>query len=45
MDSPGGKVEGHRSGGWVLETEFLPEAFALKGEELADTSALMFGRR
>ncbi len=45
MDSPGGKVEGHRSGGWVLETEFLPEAFALKGEELAETSALMFGRR
>ncbi len=45
MDSPGGKVEGHRGGGWVLETEFLPEAFALKGEELAETSALMFGRR
>ena len=45
MDSPGGKVEGHRSGGWVRETEFLPEAFALKGEELAETSALMFGRR
>jgi dihydrofolate reductase len=45
MDSPGGTSEGHRSGGWVLETEFLPEAFALKGEELAETSALMFGRR
>jgi len=28
-----------------VETEFLPEAFALKGEELAETSALMFGRR
>lgn len=45
MDSPGGKAEGHRSGGWVLDTELLPEAFALKGEELAETSALMFGRR
>src|SRR3712207_5482908 len=45
MDSPGGTVEGHRSGGWVLETEFVPEAFSLKGEELAETSALMFGRR
>lgn len=45
VDSPGGKVEGHRSGGWVMETEFVPEAFSLKGEELADTSALMFGRR
>ena len=45
LDSPGGVEEGHRSGGWVMETEFLPEAFALKGEELADTTALMFGRR
>ena len=45
VDSPGGTVEGHRSGGWVRETEFVPEAFALKGEELAETTALMFGRR
>jgi dihydrofolate reductase len=45
VDSPGGKVEGHRSGGWVLETPFVPEAYALKGEELEETSALMFGRR
>ncbi len=45
VDSPGGKVEGHRSGGWVMETEFVPEAYSLKGEELADTTALMFGRR
>jgi dihydrofolate reductase len=45
VDSPGGRVEGHRSGGWVLETEFVPEAFSLKGEELAETTALMFGRR
>lgn len=44
-DSPGGAVEGHRNGGWVLATEFVPEAFALKGEELGDTTALMFGRR
>jgi dihydrofolate reductase len=45
VDSPGDATEGHRSGGWVMETEFVPEAFALKGEELADTTALMFGRR
>jgi len=45
VDSPGARAEGHRSGGWVMETEFVPEAFALKGEELADTTALMFGRR
>ncbi|WP_084528925.1 dihydrofolate reductase family protein [Nocardia crassostreae] len=44
LDSPGGKAEGHRSGGWVMETEFVPEAYSLKGEELADTTALMFGR-
>ena len=47
VDSPGGGPgEEHRSGGWVVnDIEFLPEAFALKGEELADTTALMFGRR
>ena len=45
VDSPGGTAEGHRSGGCVMDTEFVPEAFALKGEELADTTALMFGRR
>lgn len=44
-DSPGGTVEGHRSGGWVFDTPFDEQAFSLKGEELADTSALLFGRR
>ena len=46
VDSPGGTEEGHRSGGWVVnDLEFVPEAWSLKGEELADTTALMFGRR
>lgn len=45
VDSPGGTVEGHPGGGWVFDTEFVPEAYSLKGEELADTTALMFGRR
>lgn len=45
VDSPGSEAEGHRSGGWVMDTEFVPEAFALKGDELHDTTALMFGRR
>ena len=47
VDSPGGGPgEEHRNGGWVVnDIEFLPEAFALKGEELAETTALMFGRR
>ncbi|NEW38945.1 dihydrofolate reductase family protein [Nocardia cyriacigeorgica] len=45
VDSPGGTAEGHRSGGWVMDTEFVPEAYSLKAEELADTTALLFGRR
>jgi dihydrofolate reductase len=47
VDSPGGGPgEEHRSAGWVInDIEFLPEAFALKGEELAETTALLFGRR
>ena len=45
VDSPGDEAEGHRSGGWVFDTEFVPEAYSLKSEELAETTALMFGRR
>jgi dihydrofolate reductase len=46
VDSPGGTEEGHRSGGWVVDDlEFVPEAWSLKGEELADTTALLLGRR
>lgn len=46
VDSPGDPSEGHRSGGWVIQdVEFSPEAFALKSEEIAETSALLFGRR
>jgi len=47
VDSPGGGPgEGHRNGGWVVkDIEFVPDAFSLKGEELEDTTALMFGRR
>ena len=46
VDSPGGPEEGHRAGGGGFkDLEFVPEAWSLKGDELADTSALMFGRR
>lgn len=34
MDSPGGIVEGHVAGGWVLRTPFVAEVFSLKGEEI-----------
>ncbi|SEF18395.1 dihydrofolate reductase family protein [Jiangella alba] len=46
VDSPGGGPgEKHRSAGWVVkDLDFVPEAWTLKGEELAETSALMFGR-
>jgi dihydrofolate reductase len=29
----------------INDVEFLPEAFSLKGEELEETTALLFGRR
>jgi dihydrofolate reductase len=47
VDSPGGGPgEDHRSRGWVFkDLEFVPEAVSLKREELAETTALMFGRR
>ncbi len=45
VDSPGGTSEGHRGGGWVFDTEFVPESYSLKEEELGETSALMFGKR
>ena len=45
VDSPGSTSEGHAGGGWVFDTEFVPESYSLKEEELRETSALMFGRR
>jgi dihydrofolate reductase len=45
LDSPGSPSEGHRSGGWVVnDLEFVPEAWSIKGEELEETTALLFGR-
>ena len=48
VDSPGGgsPSEQHRSGGWTFkDIEFLPEAYAIKGSEMEEAGALMFGRR
>jgi dihydrofolate reductase len=45
IDSPGSEAEGHPSGGWVFRTPFDADSFSLKGEELEETTALMFGRR
>ncbi|MBM0232791.1 dihydrofolate reductase family protein [Micromonospora sp. STR1_7] len=47
VDSPGGGTssENHRSGGWTYkDIEVLPEAYALKGRETEEATALMFGR-
>lgn len=44
IDSPGGTAEGHPGGGWVFDTPFLAETYSLKGEELEETTALLFGR-
>ena len=48
VDSPGGGIasEQHRSGGWTFQDiEFLPEAYAIKGSEMEEAGAMMFGRR
>jgi len=47
VDSPGGGTpsEGHRSAGWTFkDLEFRPEAYELKGREMQESAALMFGR-
>jgi len=47
VDSPGGgaPTENHRSAGWTFkDVEFVPEAYEIKGREMKESSALMFGR-
>jgi dihydrofolate reductase len=47
VDSPGGgsPSESHRSGGWTFQDiDFLPEAYEIKGREMEEASAMMFGR-
>jgi dihydrofolate reductase len=46
VDSPGGAAtETHRSAGWTFkDIEFVPEAYEIKGREMKETTALMFGR-
>ncbi|MGH3349648.1 MAG: dihydrofolate reductase family protein [Nocardioides sp.] len=48
VDSPGGgsATETHRSGGWTFQDlEFLPEAYEIKGTEMQEAGAMLFGRR
>jgi dihydrofolate reductase len=44
IDSPGGN-EGHPHAGWSFkDVDFLPEAYAMKGQEQEEAGALMLGR-
>ncbi|QWF20250.1 dihydrofolate reductase family protein [Nocardioides sp. LMS-CY] len=47
VDSPGGGTpsESHRSGGWTFkDIDFLPEVYELKGREMEEAAAMLFGR-
>ncbi|MFE9406713.1 dihydrofolate reductase family protein [Streptomyces sp. NPDC006530] len=44
VEAPGGEP-GYRNSGWTFkDIEFLPEAFALKGEEQQEATAMLLGR-
>ncbi|WP_031089363.1 dihydrofolate reductase family protein [Streptomyces sp. NRRL WC-3549] len=44
VEAPGGEP-GYRNSGWTYkDVEFLPEAFALKGQEQEEAAAILMGR-
>ncbi|MFF9098706.1 dihydrofolate reductase family protein [Streptomyces sp. NPDC014802] len=44
VEAPGGEP-GYRNSGWTFkEVEFLPEAYALKGQEQKEATAMLLGR-
>ncbi|MFI8434510.1 dihydrofolate reductase family protein [Streptomyces sp. NPDC079020] len=44
VEAPGGEP-GYRNAGWTFkDVEFLPEAFAIKGQEQEDATAMLMGR-
>ncbi|MBR7838217.1 dihydrofolate reductase family protein [Actinospica durhamensis] len=44
VEAPGGEP-GYRNSGWTFkEVEFVPEAYAIKGQEQEESTALMMGR-
>ncbi|MFG3281243.1 dihydrofolate reductase family protein [Streptomyces sp. NPDC048111] len=44
VEAPGGEA-GYRNAGWTFkDVEFLPEAFAIKGQEQKEASAMLLGR-
>lgn len=45
MEAPGGE-EGYRNAGWTLSSvDFDPAAYAIKGSEQEDATAMLLGRR
>ncbi|QDY77100.1 dihydrofolate reductase family protein [Streptomyces qinzhouensis] len=43
VEAPGGEP-GYRNSGWTFNTDFLPEAFAIKGREQGEATAILLGR-
>ena len=44
MEAPGGE-DGYRNAGWTFkDVEFVPEAYAMKGQEQEEAGALLLGR-
>jgi len=45
VEDPGGQTD-YRNGGWTFKNvEFVPEAYALKGTEQLESTAMLLGRR
>jgi len=45
VEDPGGQSD-YRNGGWTLKSvEFVPEAYALKGSEQQESTAMLMGRK
>jgi dihydrofolate reductase len=45
VEDPGGQTD-YRNGGWTFEgVDFVPEAYALKGSEQEESTAMLMGRR
>jgi len=45
VEDPGGQSD-YRNGGWTFKSiDFVPEAYAIKGSEQMDSSAMLLGRK
>ena len=45
VEDPGGQT-GYRNGGWTFKSvDFVPEAYAIKGSEQLESTAMLMGRK